>query len=82
MKVAALTAAVALMLFAAPASAFHCPLDAKAIDNGLAKAAISADAKAEAKQLRDEGEALHNAGDHKGAIDKFSTAMCVILNDM
>lgn len=82
MKVTALAIAAALMLFAAPASAFHCPLDAKAIDNGLAKAAISAGAKAEAQKLRDEGMALHESGDHKGSVDKLSAAMRVILSDM
>lgn len=76
------TAAVALVLIAAPAYAFHCPLDIAAIDNGLAKARVSAEVKAQAKALRDEGEALHKAGKHGDALNKLSAAMRLILGAM
>ncbi len=78
----AATAVVALVLIAAPAYAFHCPLDIAAIDNGLAKARVSAEVKAEAKALRDAGAALHAAGKHGEAIDKLSAAMRLILGAM
>ncbi len=82
MKLRLIALAAALVLFAAPAYAFHCPLDVAAIDNGLAKANISADVKAQAKALRDEGEALHKAGKHAKALEKLAAAMRLILGAM
>lgn len=66
----------------APAQAFHCPLDVKAIDNGLAHASLSAETKAEVQKLRDEGEQLHKSGAHKEAVDKLSEAMRLLLNNL
>lgn len=74
--------AAALMLFAAPANAFYCPKQAKAIDNALASAGLSADQKAEAKALRDKGMALHGSGDHKGAVTSLAGATRIILGGM
>ncbi len=66
----------------APVYAFHCPADVKAIDNALPKAKLSAQQKAKVTKLRDEGEALHNAGTHKESVDKLAEAMRIILNHM
>lgn len=67
---------------AAPVHAFHCPADVKAIDNALPKATLSAAQKAKVQELRDEGEALHNAGAHKESVGKLAEAMRIILNNM
>jgi hypothetical protein len=53
-----------------------------AINNGLAKANLSAEDEAQVKMLRDEGKALHNAGKHKESVDTLAEAMRIILNNM
>ena len=77
-----LIGAVALMAFSAPALAFHCPADIKAIDNALPKANLSAKQKEEVMLLRDEGEAQHNAGNHAGSVKTLAEAMRIILNNL
>lgn len=74
--------AAALVVLSASAFAFHCPADIKAIDNALSKANLSAAQKSEVIQLRDEGEAQHNAGQHQEAVNTLSKAMRIILNSM
>ncbi len=74
--------AAALMLFAAPANAYYCPNQAKAIDKALAGASLSADQKAEAKALSDKGMALHGSGDHTGAVKSLAGATRIILGGM
>ncbi len=74
--------AAALMLFAAPANAFYCPNQGKAIDKALASASLRADQKAEVKKLRDQGMALHGSGDHTGAVKSLAEATRIILNGM
>lgn len=77
-----IAAAAVLMLFAAPANAFYCPNQGKAIDHALSTASLSADQKAEVKKLRDEGMALHGSGDHKGAVKSLAGATRIILNSL
>ncbi|MCH7929133.1 MAG: hypothetical protein IIA01_01365 [Proteobacteria bacterium] len=74
--------AAALMLFAAPANAFYCPKQGKAIDAALASASLSADQKAEVTKLRDQGLALHGSGDHTGAVKSLAAATRIILGGM
>lgn len=77
-----LVAAALLTLASAPALAAHCPADVKAIDNALTKVNLSSSQMADVKKLRDEGEALHNAGKHKESVDTLSNAMRIILNNL
>ena len=77
-----LIAAAILVVFSAPALAFHCPADVKAIDNALPKSSLTPAQKTEVMKLRDEGEAQHNAGKHKDAVDTLAKAMRIILNNM
>ena len=77
-----LIAATLLMIASAPAMAFHCPADVKAIDHALSKANLNDMQMSDVKKLRDEGEALHNAGKHKEAVDTLAKAMRMILNSM
>ena len=77
-----LIAAAILVVFSAPALAFHCPADVKAIDNALPKSSLTAAQKSEVMKLRDEGEAQHNAGKHQDAVNTLAKAMRIILNNM
>ena len=77
-----LIAAAILVVFSAPALAFHCPADVKAIDNALPKSSLTAAQKTEVMKLRDEGEAQHKAGKHQDAVNTLSDAMRKILNGM
>jgi hypothetical protein len=82
MTVRSLLAAALLVAFSTPALAFHCPADVNAIDNALPKSDLTAPQKAEVMKLRDEGEALHKAGDHQDAVNTLAKAMRIILNNM
>ena len=85
MKKHLVTATIGSLLLVAaalPAHAFHCPADVKAIDHALPKSNLSAQQKTEVQKLRDEGEALHNAGKHKESVGKLAEAMRIILNNM
>lgn len=71
--------AVAALFASTTASAFHCPADMKKIDDALAKnPSLSAEQMAEVKQLRAEGEALHQAGKHQQSIDTLAKAMKIL----
>ena len=64
---------------AGPALAFHCPKDWKAIDAALAKnPQLSAEQTAEVKKRRTEGEKLHKAGNHAGAVETLAKAMKIL----
>lgn len=69
-------------MLSTPALAFHCPADAAAIDDALAKVQLDNATRDQVIMLRDEGMALHNAGDHAGAVNKLSEAMRIILVKM
>ena len=72
-------AAVAAMLFAGAAQAFHCPADMKKIDAALAaNPKISEAQMAEVKKYRSEGEALHKAGKHQESVDTLAKAMKIL----
>ena len=70
-----------LVLLSTPAFASQCPLDVKAIDAGLSTINLSAETKAEVIALRDEGDALHGAGNHKESVDKLTEAMRIMLHN-
>jgi hypothetical protein len=70
---------LALLLLAAPALAFHCPLDMKKIDEALAAEPQLSEAQlAEVSSLRAEGETLHQAGKHQEAVDTLAKAMEIL----
>jgi|SRR5687767_10126554 hypothetical protein len=69
----------AAMAIATPALANHCPMDAAAIDAGLAKMTVSDQIKAEVTALKDEGMALHAAGNHAESEAKLAEAMRKLL---
>jgi hypothetical protein len=60
----------------------HCPVDAKAIDEGLAKASLSDEIKADIASLRDKGMSEHKAGNHGTAEKSLAEAMRMLLTNM
>lgn len=77
MKKAILFAALGLFA-AAPAFAAQCPANIRQIDQALASSQASAADKARAKQLRDEGEKLHNEGKHAESMQKLGEAKGIL----
>lgn len=74
-KKTALAVSTALFLAAGPAFAFQCPADVAAIDAALAGNPDLTEAQlAEVKELRDQGEELHSAGDHQESVDTLAKA--------
>ncbi len=72
---------IAALAFTVSTSAFamHCPLDMKKIDAALAIGpSLSADQLARVKNLRAEGETLHNAGKHQDSVDTLGEAMRIL----
>ena len=75
-------AAVAALLIATPAFAFHCPKDAKAIDHGLAVLKVDDAMKSKVKTLRDKGMEQHKAGKHADSVKTLAEAMRVLLTSV
>lgn len=62
-------------LVAAPAMAGQCPADMAKIDAALAAGTLLSEAEvAEVKALRDEGESLHESGDHAASVETLAKA--------
>ncbi|MBT00512.1 MAG: hypothetical protein CMI01_17855 [Oceanospirillaceae bacterium] len=79
LKTATSTVLVGILL-SAPAFAAHCPMDAKAIENGLANIEVSDQERSTIMKLHEEGLAAHKAGDHGVAESKLAEAMRMLLN--
>ena len=60
------------------AFANSCPMHVKKIDAALTTATVGDDVKAQAKALRDEGEALHAAGNHAESMAKLAEAEALL----
>ncbi len=66
-------AAIVVFGFASPALAGHCPKDVRLIDAALAQTS-----NAEAKSLRDKGDALHKSGTHGDSLAALHEAMKIL----
>jgi hypothetical protein len=66
--------AAAVVAFASPAFANNCPNDIKAIDAALQTANVDAAKKEQAKQLRDQADTAHKAGDHTASMKAAADA--------
>jgi hypothetical protein len=75
-----LLTAMALSAFlATPAFAGSCPIMVKEIDQALASSpSVSAEKIAEARGLRDKGEALHEAGQHGESVKTLQKAKKIL----
>lgn len=79
MRNGAAAAIAAVLLWATPALASHCPKDVKLIDEALAKDTMMDEAKmTQVKALRDEGDALHKAGKHGESIEALHEALKIL----
>lgn len=67
-------AALLSLVLAGPAFAFQCPTDIAAIDAALQTAELSDEEKARVMELRDEGERLHQNGEHQESVDTLAQA--------
>ena len=77
MRLTTLTAAAALMLFAAPAIAGQCPVDMKKIDAALGAGAdmtLSQGDKEQVAALRTKGENQHKKGKHDKSVATLAKA--------
>ena len=79
MKKILAAAAAASFLFVAPALASHCPKDAAAIDAALENVEFSNDVRVAVIELRDQGMAAHEAGDHAQSEALLAEAMRQLL---
>jgi hypothetical protein len=70
--------ATAFAAFAVPALAFHCPADIAKINAALETEQISEEQRAQVIVLRDEGQVLHDAGDHDATEKKLAEAMAIL----
>ena len=79
MKNRAVLFAALLLLGISPALASECPLDMGKIDAALAgNPSLSAAELAKVTELRSQGEASHNAGDHGGSVEALREAMAIL----
>lgn len=70
-----LTLAAAITLLASPLLAGQCPADIAAIDAALAAGTeLSDEDLATVQDLRDEGQSLHDSGDHDASVAALAEA--------
>lgn len=67
-------AAIVLAFTLTSAMAFQCPADIAKIDQALQTTNLSEAEKAEVVALRDQGQALHDAGQHQQSVDTLAQA--------
>ncbi len=70
----ALSAFMSSALVSGAAFASSCPMHVQKIDAALATSTAGDDVKAQAQALRDEGQALHEAGNHADSMAKLQEA--------
>jgi hypothetical protein len=70
--------AIALLLTASPAFAFQCPGEMAAIDAALETTELGESEVARVKELRAEGEQLHQAGQHQESVDTLAEAKAIL----
>ncbi len=74
-----LTLAAAITLLASPLLAGQCPADIAAIDAALAAGTeLSEEDLATVQDLRDEGQAQHDAGDHGASVETLAEAKAML----
>ncbi|UWQ76041.1 MULTISPECIES: hypothetical protein [unclassified Leisingera] len=73
------TLAAALCLLAAPAFSGQCPADIAKIDAAIAAGtALSEDDLADVQDMRDEGQSLHDGGDHAASVAILAEAKALL----
>lgn len=78
-KICVLVMGLVALLLSAPAFAFHCPKEMKAIDAALEKSSqLSESQLSKVRELRAEGERLHKAGNHQASLDTLAKASAIL----
>lgn len=72
------TIAIAASLMSFPALAHQCPSMAAAIDAALADGSVSEEVQVQVVELRDQGMAAHEAGNHDEAVELLGQAQALI----
>lgn len=67
-------AALISLLVASPAWAHECPKHMEAIDEAMVEKTLELDDAERVIELRDEGEELHDEGDHEGSVEALEKA--------
>ncbi len=70
----ALLAGGVLLGLSAPAFAFQCPADMAKIDEALQTAELSEEQQQRVRELRTEGERLHEEGQHEASMETLAQA--------
>ncbi len=74
MKITACALALGFATVTMPAMAFQCPADISKIDQALQTTTLSDAEKAQVEALRDQGQSLHDAGQHQQSVDTLAQA--------
>lgn len=69
-----LLAAIFAAALSPPAFANQCPVEVKKIDEAMAGAQLGQEQMAEVKRLRDEGQQLHEQGEHADSMARLTRA--------
>lgn len=77
LSVAALASGMLLGL-SAPAFAFQCPSVIAQIDQTLESADLTDEQRQQVMDLRDEGERLHDQGNHQESLDTLAQATAIL----
>lgn len=75
---ALISAAFLSLILVGPAFAFQCPTDIAKIDQALQSADLSAEQKTQVMELRNEGERLHQSGQHQSSVDTLAQAKQIL----
>lgn len=75
---ALIPAALLSLALAGPAYAFQCPTDIAKIDQALQTASLSDEQKTRVMELRNEGERLHQSGQHQSSVDTLAQAKQIL----
>ncbi len=70
---------ISLLIFSSSAFAYRCVIDMRKIDEALSKQLAITDTQAqEVRNLRAEGEVLHNKGKHKESVQALHKALEIL----
>lgn len=73
-----IAAAAGVFLFAAGAQANMCPSLMQDVDAKVQSADLSEEQRAEVMELREQGEAQHEAGDHEASVESLQQALEIL----
>jgi hypothetical protein len=76
---AALFAAAFVALLAPPALAYQCEAFIELLDQKIAEQELSQEQKAELRRLRDEGQRLHEQGQHEASMEVLERAEMMLV---